>query len=102
MSYELIAVLMFSSMMLMLLTGQRVFAAIGFVAVVAALALWGTGGSELAFSAAMKLMKWYPLLTLPLFIYMGYMMSESGIRSEEHTSELQSLMRISYAVFCLK
>src|SRR3546814_12604575 len=31
-------------------------------------------------------------------------LSESGIaqRSEEHTSELQSLMRISYAVFCLK
>src|SRR3546814_4015265 len=25
-----------------------------------------------------------------------------SIRSEEHTSELQSLMRISYAVFCLK
>src|SRR3546814_1539485 len=27
---------------------------------------------------------------------------QQGIRSEEHTSELQSLMRISYAVFCLK
>src|SRR3546814_7852644 len=27
---------------------------------------------------------------------------ESSTRSEEHTSELQSLMRISYAVFCLK
>src|SRR3546814_6208185 len=27
---------------------------------------------------------------------------ESIVRSEEHTSELQSLMRISYAVFCLK
>src|SRR3546814_1353492 len=27
---------------------------------------------------------------------------DSGPRSEEHTSELQSLMRISYAVFCLK
>src|SRR3546814_987788 len=27
---------------------------------------------------------------------------KSGNRSEEHTSELQSLMRISYAVFCLK
>src|SRR3546814_3214523 len=26
----------------------------------------------------------------------------TGRRSEEHTSELQSLMRISYAVFCLK
>src|SRR3546814_10711069 len=29
-------------------------------------------------------------------------MEEPGWRSEEHTSELQSLMRISYAVFCLK
>src|SRR3546814_1984124 len=28
--------------------------------------------------------------------------NQGGIRSEEHTSELQSLMRISYAVFCLK
>src|SRR3546814_4778092 len=28
--------------------------------------------------------------------------SSNEIRSEEHTSELQSLMRISYAVFCLK
>src|SRR3546814_5054728 len=28
--------------------------------------------------------------------------STNGQRSEEHTSELQSLMRISYAVFCLK
>src|SRR3546814_5118862 len=27
---------------------------------------------------------------------------QQGFRSEEHTSELQSLMRISYAVFCLK
>ncbi len=82
MSYELIAILMFSSMMLMLLTGQRVFGAIGFVAVVAALFLWGTGGSQLGFSAAMKLMKWYPLLTLPLFIYMGYILSESKIADD--------------------
>src|SRR3546814_9944679 len=29
-------------------------------------------------------------------------MQRTGERSEEHTSELQSLMRISYAVFCLK
>src|SRR3546814_6609500 len=28
--------------------------------------------------------------------------ANGGKRSEEHTSELQSLMRISYAVFCLK
>src|SRR3546814_5164631 len=30
------------------------------------------------------------------------LVSAGGDRSEEHTSELQSLMRISYAVFCLK
>src|SRR3546814_4988140 len=28
--------------------------------------------------------------------------ASSAVRSEEHTSELQSLMRISYAVYCLK
>jgi len=82
MSYELIALLMFASMMLMLMTGQRVFGAIGAVAVIAALSLWGDGGVELAFASAMKLMKWYPLLTLPLFIYMGYMLSESGIAND--------------------
>ncbi len=82
MSYEFIALMMFSTMMLMLLTGQRVFGAIGFVAAASALLLWGDGGTEMAFSAAMKLMKWYPLLTLPLFIYMGYMLSESGIADD--------------------
>src|SRR3546814_10577087 len=29
-------------------------------------------------------------------------LDDQAVRSEEHTSELQSLMRISYAVFCLK
>src|SRR3546814_3335548 len=32
----------------------------------------------------------------------GYRRGDKGSRSEEHTSELQSLMRISYAVFCLQ
>ena len=82
MSYELIAILMFSSMMLMLMTGQRVFGAIGGVAAVAAMALYGTGGVDLPFAAAMKLMKWYPLLTLPMFIFMGYILSESKIADD--------------------
>ncbi|WP_346910562.1 TRAP transporter large permease subunit [uncultured Roseibium sp.] len=82
MSYEMIALLMFSSMMVMLLTGQRVFGAIGGIAAIAALALWGTGGEDIPFSAAMKLMKWYPLLTLPMFIFMGYVLSESRIADD--------------------
>ncbi len=82
MSYEMIAIFMFASMMLMLFTGQRVFGAIGAVAAVSALALWGTGGSDIPFSSAMKLMKWYPLLTLPMFIFMGYVLSESRIADD--------------------
>ena len=82
MSYELIALLMFSTMMLMLLTGQRVFGAIGFVATVFALWLWGKGGAEIPFAASITLLNWYPLLTLPMFIYMGYMLSESGIAGD--------------------
>src|SRR3546814_981030 len=35
-------------------------------------------------------------------IILAYALRPSLQRSEEHTSELQSLMRISYAVFCLK
>ena len=82
MSYEIIALMMFSLMMLMLLSGQRVFGAIGFVAAVFSLMLWGEGGVEMPFSAAFKLFNWYPLLTLPLFIYMGYMLSESKIADD--------------------
>jgi tripartite ATP-independent transporter DctM subunit len=82
MSYEMIALLMFSSMMLMLLTGQRVFGAIGGIASIAAILLWGTGGGDIPFSAAMKLMKWYPLLTLPMFIFMGYVLSETKIADD--------------------
>lgn len=82
MSYEAIALLMFASMMVLLLTGQRVFAAIGFVASGAVLMLYGTGGIEIPFSQAFKLFNWFPMLTLPLFIYMGYVLSESGIAED--------------------
>jgi len=82
MSQEHIALFMFASMMLMLFTGQRVFGAIGAIAAIAALALWGTGGQDIPFSAAMKLMKWYPLLTLPMFIFMGYVLSESRLADD--------------------
>ena len=82
MSHEMIALFMFATMMLMLCTGQRVFGAIGAVGAIAALALWGTGGQDIPFSAAMKLMKWYPLLTLPMFIFMGYVLSESRLADD--------------------
>src|SRR3546814_8721303 len=35
-------------------------------------------------------------------VFQRHQAHDGAVRSEEHTSELQSLMRISYAVFCLK
>jgi tripartite ATP-independent transporter DctM subunit len=81
-SYEFIALFMFITMLAMMFTGQRVFGAIGFVAVISALLVWGNGAVEMPYTATWKLFKWYPMLTLPLFIYMGFMISESGIASD--------------------
>src|SRR3546814_4536987 len=73
------------------------FADVLAVAMVDALWVWRQEGVESIVRA------WLPLghpVGTPLRV------SEQGIegffRSEEHTSELKSLMRISYAVFCLK
>src|SRR3546814_8637846 len=43
-------------------------------------------------------------MTVLLYLFVAVLLATglSLLRSEEHTSELQSLMRISYAVFCLK
>src|SRR3546814_6799481 len=45
---------------------------------------------------------WVAFGIMPVFAFANAGVSLEGLRSEEHTSELQSLMRISYAVFCLK
>jgi len=81
MSSELITLFMFASMLLLMATGQRVFGLIGFVGAVAALWLWGQGSAELPFNASIQVMNWFPLITVPFFVFMGYMLSESGIAS---------------------
>src|SRR3546814_4213956 len=43
-----------------------------------------------------------PMIPLPPTTRIYLACGATDMRSEEHTSELQSLMRISYAVFCLK
>ncbi len=80
--YAIMALLMFSSMLVMLLTGRHIFAVIGSVAAIFSVMLWGVGGVGMAFQAAFKLLVWYPLLTLPIFIYIGYMFAKSGIADD--------------------
>src|SRR3546814_9980868 len=64
------------------------------------------GGLEIPFLRSLRPYPVPPLLAdpMPLSKAKSGLQSLSAIRrrSEEHTSELQSLMRISYAVFCLK
>ena len=81
MTPELITLFMFATMMVLLFTGQRVFGVIGFVGSAAGLWLWGNGAVEMPFNQAFQVLNWYPLITVPFFVFMGYMLSESGIAS---------------------
>src|SRR3546814_2115493 len=83
-------------------------AAFGFAAA-ALLAAWWRHGRGILPLAALLRIPIYILWKIP--IYVGFFTRNQKAwnrtrredeRSEEHTSELQSLMRISYAVFCLK
>src|SRR3546814_8840433 len=60
--------------------------------------VWKTSNSVHAVACAWVLLENECRISVGLRIVHG----RRGNRSEEHTSELQSLMRISYAVFCLK
>src|SRR3546814_7653140 len=60
-----------------------------------------SGQSEMAGMAGMSGMQMRDTSLLPPDVKVGPGLDMVS-RSEEHTSELQSLMRISYAVFCLK
>src|SRR3546814_4946126 len=60
---------------------------------------------RLSAGAVLTRIGWYPLVnicivSMALLVLLSLPLTRG--RSEEHTSELQSLMRISYAVFCLK
>jgi tripartite ATP-independent transporter DctM subunit len=79
MSPEAITIFMFVTMMVLLMSGQRVFGVIGFVGAAAALWLWGKGSFEMPFNASFQVLNWYPLITAPFFIFMGYMLADSGV-----------------------
>ena len=79
MSPEAITVFMFVTMLVLLMSGQRVFGVIGFVGSAAALLLWGQGSFEMPFNASFQVLNWFPLITAPFFIFMGFMLADSGV-----------------------
>src|SRR3546814_7985367 len=62
---------------------------------------WGVVGSVVVVAAA-DFRRRYEVEILAVITENSTAQTALRVRSEEHTSELQSLMRISYAVFCLK
>src|SRR3546814_9920885 len=61
--------------------------------------------SDLEFLGVVLILMMAGEMLIMAVVMVMFMMNPAGLnpmRSEEHTSELQSLMRISYAVFCLK
>src|SRR3546814_11980216 len=75
------------------------------IAIVSGVVLYGPFMKKLSFGTVRKhrstRLKWLDLHNLLGAVTLVWA-TVVGVRSEEHTSELQSLMRISYAVFCLK
>src|SRR3546814_3329081 len=63
---------------------------------------WDLSVEEDHFRVGLSFNQTPSLLTIPYASITAFVDPSVDFRSEEHTSELQSLMRISYAVFCLK
>src|SRR3546814_4478252 len=61
---------------------------------------WGEGATSIHWIGEL-FVRLIRILVVPL-VFLTISSGVAALRSEEHTSELQSLMRISYAVFCLK
>src|SRR3546814_8062340 len=64
---------------------------------------WNAGDHQVRGMNVLGTLAHYPALARAFSTFNAHVAGSSTLqRSEEHTSELQSLMRISYAVFCLK
>ncbi|MFC1938546.1 TRAP transporter large permease subunit [Chloroflexota bacterium] len=79
MNIVIITIVMMSSLLLLLLTGRQIFLIIGGVGIICALVFWGRGGVNMPFFAAYSYMRWYVLLALPPFVFMGLTLARSGV-----------------------
>jgi len=75
----LLICVMFFGMILLLLTGRQIFIVIGATGTILALFLWGEGAYFIPFSKGTTFLDFYSLLAIPPFIFMGLMLSKSGV-----------------------
>ncbi|MBA7465903.1 C4-dicarboxylate TRAP transporter large permease protein DctM [subsurface metagenome] len=82
MSVELITLLMFSSMMLLILTGLPVAFALGGTAMVFVALIWGVEAVKMAVYSAYSVQMMYVLICIPCFIFTGLILQSAGIAEE--------------------
>lgn len=74
--------LMFASMLLLMTTGLPVAFCLGSVGTLSALFLWGTSSLDVLYFSVLNVMNNFVLIAVPLFIFMGYVLHESGIAND--------------------
>ena len=78
----LITALMFSSVLLLMLSGLPVAFILGSVGIVYALCLWGPQALNITYFSTMDTMNSYILAAVPLFIFMGLVLQDSGVADD--------------------
>lgn len=78
MNYTLIAILMFSAMLILLTTGRHIPFVIGGVASLFSIFLWGKGALDMIYFSSYGVTSWYMLVSIPMFVFMGLTLSRSG------------------------
>ena len=90
----IIIFMMFSLLMALMLTGQRVFGVMGFVGVVFALIFVDRGALGYGFNAAIKLFNWYPMLTLPICSLIATRMNGTLSLDESYTKGARFVLEL--------
>ena len=79
MSGELVTIVMFGGMLLLMICGLPIAFALGGVSLVTALFIWGPKGLSMGLFGTTGIMVMYPLACAPMFMFMGILLSSSGI-----------------------
>jgi len=87
-SIELITILLFGSMLALLVTGLPIAWILGGITVIFALTLWGTGTTSMAFFGVEAVMGYGVLVCVPMFIFMGMVLSQCGLVDKFYDSML--------------
>lgn len=82
MSIYAITGLMFVGMLTLMATGLPIGFCLGSVGILSGLFLWGTTSLDMAYFSVMNVMNNFVLIAVPLFIFMGYLLQESGIADD--------------------